>query len=86
MGVLAVKRRLAGPTPPDSLDTAIVARHVDRLRIAGGQVDAAGLDQQVDDESASGLALAVQAVTAMREERIGCESVANHSAGAATLT
>src|SRR6266498_3357678 len=49
-------------------------------------VSTVGFDQQVDDESATGLPLAVQAVTAMCEERIGRKPVANRSAGAATLT
>src|SRR5205807_76127 len=64
----------------------VVARRVDRLRRVREQLHTVGLDQQVDDECASGLSLAVQAVTAMREERIGRKPVANRSAGAATLT
>ena len=84
--VLAEDRDLAGRAPVDPLHAAVVARHVDRLRRARQELDAVGLDQQVDDEGASGLALAVQAVTAMREERIGRKPVANRSAGAATLT
>jgi hypothetical protein len=65
---------------------AVVARHVNRLRDAREQLDTVSLDQQVDDEGASGLPLAVQAMTAMREERIGRKPVANRSAGATTLT
>src|SRR5207249_12010724 len=38
------------------------------------------------DEGASGLPLAVQAMTAMREERVGRQPVANRSASATTLT
>ena len=38
-----------------------VARHVDRLRVACEQLHMVGLDQQVDDEGASGLPLALQA-------------------------
>jgi hypothetical protein len=84
--VLAEDRHLAGWTTEDPLLASVVARHVDRLRVAREQFHAVGLDQQVDHESASGLPLAVQAVTAMREERIGRKPVANRSAGAATLT
>ena len=69
--VLAEDRHLAGRTAEDPLLAAVVARHVDRLRVAGEQLHAVGLDQQVDDEGASGLPLAVQAMTAVREERIG---------------
>jgi hypothetical protein len=64
----------------------VVARHVDRLRRGGKQLDPVRLDQQVDDECAPGLPLAVQAMTAMNEQRIRCEPVANGSAGAAALT
>jgi hypothetical protein len=84
--VLAEDRHLAGRTSEDPLVAAVVARHVYWLRDAREQLHTVGLDQQVDDESASGLSLAVQAVTAMREERIGHKPVANRSAGAATLT
>jgi hypothetical protein len=84
--VLAVDRHLARRAAEDPLRAAVVARHGDRLRLAREQFHTVGLDQQVDDESASGLPLAVQAVTAIREERIGQEPVANRSAGAATLT
>src|SRR5437762_1777469 len=56
------------------------------MRDPGEQFYPVGLDQQVDDERASGLPLAVKAVTTVREERIGCQPVANRSAGAATLT
>jgi hypothetical protein len=84
--VLAEDRHLAGRTAEDLLLAAIVARHLDWLRVAREQLHTVGLDQQVDNECASGLPLAVQAVTAMREERIGRKPVANRSAGATTLT
>jgi hypothetical protein len=84
--VLTENRHLAGRTSEDPLSAAVVARYVDRLRHSREQLHTVGLDQQVDDESASGLPLAVAAVTAMREERIGRKPVANRSAGAATLT
>jgi hypothetical protein len=56
------------------------------LRDAREQLHTVGLDQQIDDEGTSGLTLAVQAMTAMREERIGRKPVANRFAGATTLT
>ena len=84
--VLAVDRDLTRRAPEDSLLLARAARHVHRQRVTREQLDSVGLDQQVDHESASGLPLAVQAVAAMREERIGCKAVANRPARAATLT
>src|SRR6266508_1643815 len=84
--VLAEDRHLTGRTAEDTLRAAVVAGHVDRLRVAREQLHTVGFDQQVDDESATGLPLAVQAVTAMCEEQIGRKPVANRSAGAATLT
>ena len=84
--VLAEDRDLAVWTAEDPLFAAVVARHVHRLRHAREQLHAVGLDQQVDHEGASGLPLAVQAMTAMREKRIGRQPVANRSAGATTFT
>jgi hypothetical protein len=84
--VLAEDRDLAGRTSEDPLCAAVVARHVDRLRHLPEQLHTVGLDQQVDNEGASGLPLAIQAVTAMNEERLGRKAVANRSAGATTLT
>ena len=55
-----------------------------QLRLAGEQLDAVGLDQQVDHEGAPRLPLAVQAVAAMDEERLGREPVANLTARAAS--
>jgi hypothetical protein len=69
----------------DPLHAAVVARHVDRLRVAGEHLDAIGLDQQVDHECAAGLALAVPAVTAVREERLVGEAIADRTAGTATF-
>jgi hypothetical protein len=83
--VLAEDRYLAGRATPDLLLLASAARHGDRLRLAGEELHSVGLDQQVDDECAPGLSLTVQAMTAMREERVGCEPVADRSARAATL-
>jgi hypothetical protein len=65
--VLAEHRNLAGRTSEDPLFAAVFARHVDRLRDPNEQLDAVGLDHQVDHERASGLPLAVQAMTAMRD-------------------
>src|SRR5207244_3693681 len=84
--VVAEHRHLAGRASEDQLLAAVVARHVYGLGRAREQLHTVGLDQQVDDERASGLSLAVQAVTAVREERIGRKPVANRSAAAATLT
>src|SRR5215208_6687748 len=84
--VLAEDCHLTGRASVDPLFAAVVASHVDRLRDAREQLHALGFDQQVDDEGASGLALTVQAMTAMREERIRRKPVANRSAGATTHT
>ena len=84
--VPAVDRYLTRRAPEYSLLLACAARHVHGLWITREQLDPVGLDQQVDHERASGLPLAVQAVAAMGEERIGREPVANRAAGAATLT
>src|SRR5207237_5446397 len=83
--VLAEDRDLTGRAAVDPLVAAVVAGHVDRLRVAGEQLDAVTLDQHVDDEGASRLPLAVQAVAAMDEERVGRQPVANRSATAATF-
>jgi hypothetical protein len=84
--VLAEDRHLAGWTSEDPLFAAVVAGHVDRLRDAREQLHTVGLDQEIDDEGTSRLTLAVQAMAAMREERIGRKPVANRFAGATTLT
>jgi hypothetical protein len=73
----------AGRAAEDPLLGPVVARDGDRLRGAREELRAVGLDQDVDDERASSMRLAVEAVTAVREERIGCEAVANLPAGAA---
>src|SRR5262245_47190598 len=75
--VLAVDGDLTGRAAEDALRAAVVAGHIDRLWLAHEQLDAVGLDQQVDDERAAGLPLAVEAVAAMDEERLGREPVAN---------
>jgi hypothetical protein len=68
--VLAVDRHLTVRAAVDPLGAPVVAWHVDRLRLAGEQLDAVGLDQQVDHERTPGLALAVQAVAAVHEHRL----------------
>jgi len=73
---------LALRAPIDPLRAPVVARRVDRLRLTGEQLDALGLDDQVDHERAPRLALAVEAVAAVRDQRLGGEAVANRSAGA----
>jgi hypothetical protein len=55
--VLAAERDLASRAPPDALRPAVVTRHVHGLRLSREQLDAVGLDQQVDHEGAAGLAL-----------------------------
>ena len=83
---MAEHSHLAAWTTEDLLRAAVVARHVDLLRLSREQLDAIAFDQQVDDERTAGLPLAVQAMTAVDEERLGRQPVANFSAGAPTLT
>ena len=84
--VLAEDRHLAGWTTEDPLRAAVVAWDLDRLRIPSDQLHAACLDDQIDHKGASSLALTVQAMTAMDEERIGLKSVPNRAAGTAAFT
>ena len=67
------------------LEAAMVTRDVGRLRPALDHLHAVGLDQQVDHEGAAGLPLTVQAVTAVREQRLRAEPVANGAAGTSTF-
>src|SRR6185437_7640493 len=83
--VLAEDRHLTGRTAEDELLAAVVARRLYGFRLAPEQRDTVGLDQEVDHESASGLALAVEAVAAVDEERIGGQPVANRTTGAAAF-
>ena len=85
LAVLAVHRHLAGRAAPDRLLRAVVARDGDLVRLLSEELHAAGLDQRVDDERASGLPLAIQAVTAVHDQRVGGQAVANGSARAPTL-
>src|SRR5262249_54784504 len=83
--VLAEHRDLALGTAIDPLRAAVVARQVDRVRRAGQELDAVGLDQQVDHERAARLALAVQAVAAVRDERLIRQPVADRATRAAAF-
>src|ERR1700733_13752818 len=83
--VLAEDRGLTIRTTEDTLHTAVVPRHVDRLRRERGDLDTVGLDQQIDDEGAAGLPLAVQAMTAMNEERLRRQAVSDGAACASAL-
>ena len=83
--VAAVDRDLARRAAEDPLLLAAAAGYVDRRRLAGQQLDAVGFDQRVDDERAAGLPLAVEAVTAVREERVRRQPIPNLSAGAAAF-
>jgi hypothetical protein len=53
------------------------------MRFLSQQLDPVGLDQNVDDESAAGLLLAVEAVTAVDEEGLRRQPVANRATRAA---
>jgi hypothetical protein len=66
------------------LDTAVVAGNVEGLRLARGHLHAIRLDQHIDHESAASVALAVQTMAAMREQRPGGEPVAHLTARAAS--
>jgi hypothetical protein len=85
MAVAAVNGDPATRAAEDLLRRAVVARHVDGLRLAAHDLDAVGLDQDVDDERATGLPLAVEAVAAMHEKRVARQPVANRSTGATAL-
>jgi hypothetical protein len=84
-GVTAEDGDLARGATEDPLLLAAAAGHVDRLRLPGEQLDAVRLDQHVDDERAPGLPLAVQAVTAVREERLRREPISNLTTGTAAF-
>jgi hypothetical protein len=83
---VAEHRHLADRTTEDLLLAAVVARHVHLLRLSSEQLDTVALDQQVDDERAAGLPLAIQAMTAVDEERLGRQPIANFPARAPTFT
>ncbi len=68
-GIFAEDRDLAARTSVDPLHAAVVTRRIDRLRRFGDNLDALGLDEEIDNERAAGLALTVQTVAAMNEQR-----------------
>ena len=84
--VLTKDRDLAIRTAENPLGSAIVTGHLDRLWRAGNYLHPVCLDHQVDHEGTSSLPLAVQAMTAVDEKRIGPKPVANRPAGAAAFT
>jgi hypothetical protein len=65
---------------PSASGTLTSSARFGRLRLTREHLDAIRLEQQVDDERASRLPLAVQAVTAIDEHRLGRQPVANRSA------
>ena len=69
----------------DIVRVAAVGRHGDRLRMAGQHADPIGLDERVKNKSAARLSLAIAAMAAMNEHRLGREPVADRSARAATV-
>src|SRR5829696_192548 len=83
--VLAEDRHLTFRAPKDPLRAAVVAGRVHRLRRSREHLYAVSLDQQVDDESAAGLTLTVQAVAAMNEHRLRPEPVPDRAARASTV-
>jgi len=64
---------------------AAVSRHRDRFGITGQHGDSVSLDESVEYESASGLPLAIAAMTAMHEHRQRDELIAHRGAGASAL-
>src|SRR6185437_4272582 len=73
---------LAGRAAPDLLLLAAASRDGDGDRLLPEQLDPVGLDEDVDHERATGLLLTVEAVTAMDEERLRRQAVADRAARA----
>jgi hypothetical protein len=69
----------------DALRGVIVSWYINGQRVAGEHLDAVGLNQHVDHERTPGLALAIRAVAAMREQRLVRQAVADRAAGTAAL-
>src|SRR5215217_751661 len=84
--VFAEERDLTLRAAEDPLDAAVVSWHADRLRRSRDFLQAVGLDEQVEDEGAAGLALTVQAVAAVNDHRFRRQPVPNRAARAAALT
>jgi hypothetical protein len=81
----AVHRHAAGRAAEDPLLLASAPRDRDGLGLAGEELDAIRLDQDVDSERAPRLALAVQAVAAVDEQGLGRQPVADGPARAAAF-
>ena len=78
-------RDLARRAAEDPLRRLGTAGDVDRHRVTREQLHSIGLDQQVDHEGTARLPLAVKAVAAVDEERVGREAIPNRAASAAAL-
>jgi hypothetical protein len=76
---------LAGRAAIDMVWASAVSRHNDRFGITGQHGDSVGLDKSVEYESASGLPLAIAAMTAMHEHRQRDEPIAHSGTGASAL-
>jgi len=79
IAVVAVERDLALGTAEDGLRRAVVAEHLDQPGLARRELDAVGLDQDVDRERAPGLPLAVEAMAAVHEKRVARQAIPNHA-------
>jgi hypothetical protein len=76
---------LAGRAAIDMVWASAVSRYRDRFGITGQHGDSVVLDKSVEYESASGLPLAIAAMTAMHERRPRDEPIAHRGAGASAL-
>src|SRR4029077_9088354 len=85
VAVDAPHRYPAGGAPIDLVWAAAVSRHCDRFGIAGQEGYSVGLDKRVEHERASGLPLAIAAMTAMYEHRPRDEPVAHRRTSASAF-
>jgi len=76
---------LAGRAAIDMVWAAAVGRHRDWFGITGQHGDSVGLDKSVEYESASGLSLAIAAMTAMHKHRQRDEPITHSGTGASAL-
>jgi hypothetical protein len=83
--VLAKDGDLTVRTAKDPLDAAVVAWRFNEMRCSLEDLHGVSLDEQVDDERAACLALAVQAVTAMDEHGLVHQPIPNSPARAPAL-
>ena len=74
--VLAKDGDLTPRTAMDALDAAVVARDVDAARRSRQDLHASCLDEEVDNEGAARLALTIQTVAAVHEQRIASDEKA----------